>query len=449
MQVEIERQEEGEVGLRISVGPDAVAAEVERVFQAAAKSIQIPGFRPGRAPRAMIESRLNMDEVRKEAQERLTHSGYLEALDETGLEPIDRARVEDESLQEDGGFTFRAVVPIMPEVKLGEYRRLKAKKPSAEVTEEAVEEELERLRGRLSSFVPQPERAIEEGDIAIIDYAVEVDGNIVEKAGVQGYPLEVGNDSLFPQLNEGLLGAKQGEALRIENRLPKNHPDTELADKEAVFVVTVKDVKVRSLPELSDEFARRVADVKDLEELRKRIRESLEKLSAHLAEEALRERLVNQVIEASEFEPPRLLVDRFMEARENELTSELERQGTNLESYLAGRGMTYAAWKKNLETEAERNLKRFLVMREVERKEGITASDEEIEAEIARLAERDQVSPAAKRRALEADNAIEDIAGHLRREKALQVLLDSAEISLEEPEAKAPVQTESPEHGKE
>jgi trigger factor len=370
-------------------------------------------------------------------------------LERTGLEPIDRAQVEDENLQEDGGFTFRAKVAVMPEVKIGEYRGLKAQKPSTEISEEAVDKELESLRQRFLTYVSQPERAVEKGDVVIIDYALEVEGKAVEEAGVSGYPLEVGTDSLFPQLNEGLLGAKAGEVRRVESQLPKTYPGSELAGKEATFVVTVKEVKVRTLPELNDEFASRIAKVENLEELRKRMRKSLERTAALLAEETLRERLINQVIEASETEPPQLLMERFIEARESDIRNELAQQGTDLEGYLSSRGSTYEGWRQRMEMEARHSLKRFLVMREIEKKEGIAVPDDEIKAEIVRLAEREQVSPAAKLEELEANGEIDDIVSHLRREKVMQLLVESAEVTLEEPAQEPPVQTEGHEHGKE
>jgi len=445
MQVQVERLGEGEARMKISLGSEAVAQEIERVFKEAARNVQIPGFRRGRAPRALVEARVDMEVVRREALDRLTQLGYLEAIAETRLEPIDRARVEERNLREDGSFTFRATVFVMPEVKLGPYRGLKATRIALPVSDEAVEAELERIRRRRISYVSAPERAIEKGDVAIIDYDLEVDGRSVEEGGVKGYPLEVGSDSLFPELNEGLLGAKPGEVRRLQSRLPQSHPDPALADREAVFVITVKEVKTPALPELNDEFARKVAGVQSLEELRQQVREALERLSAQEAEFNLRENLISQVAEASEVEVPRLLVERFVEARESETTRELEE---GMEGYLARRGLTYASWKKGVEAEARRHLKRHLVVREIVRKEGLTIAEEEIEAEISRLAEREGITAAAKRRALEANDGIRDLADRLLREKALRLLVDCAEIEVEEAETGAAGQREAREHGK-
>ena len=465
MQVQVEQRTEGEVGLKISVAPEVVNAEVEQVFKEAASSVQVPGFRPGKAPRSMIESRINLDLVRGEALERLTHTAYLEALEETDLEPIDRARIEDDNLAEDGSFSFTAIVAVMPPVKLGEYKGIAVTQPQVQVTDEAVEEELNRQRGRFMSYTSLPDHPIVAGDIAIIDYAMEVAGQPVDEAAVSGYPLEVGKDELFPQLNEGLLGAKSGEERRIDSKLPDSYTNSELAGKTATFVVAVKDVKTVAMPELNDEFAQRYAGINTLDELRQEMRKSLEKITAHMVEDTVRERVLSQVIEAAEVELPPLMIERYKKNREAEATDELERQGLNLDEMLTQHGLTHETWQQNLEGEARRSLKRYLVLREIAKQEGVLVTEAELKEEIERLAQMDRMSYATKRRELETNDLIDDIAGRFQREKVVRLLIEAAEITPEEPVGEtAPVaeaapateetpaeesQTEDTEHGKE
>lgn len=447
MQVELERREAGEVELKISVEPQAVAEEISKFFNQAARSVQVPGFRPGKAPRALIEQQIDQEVVRQEALDRLAQSSYLAALQQTGIKPIDRAKIEDEQLQEDGSFTFRAVVAVMPEVKLGEYRGLKVAQPQVQITDELVDRELEAARRRFLTYVSQSDHPLEKGDVAILDYVLEVAGQPAD-APVNGYPLEVGADNFFPELNEGLLGATAGEVRRIESRLP-HAQDPDSAGKTATLVVTVTDVKVSALPALDDEFAHKYAGAQNVEELRGRLREVLEQAATQHAEQTVRERLISLVVGASEAGLPRPLVEKFRDAREAEVIAELARQGVALEDYLAQRGATYADWRRMLEAEARRNLKRFLVLRELEREAGITASEEEIAAEVSRLAEQENVTAVAKRRQLERDDALEELVSQLKHEKAIALLLASAEVTPEEPAEAAPVQTEAPEHGKE
>jgi trigger factor len=328
----------------------------------------------------------------------------------------------------------------MPEVKLGEYRGVKVARPVAKIDDSVIAAEIERMRQRFATLSPAPEKEIEAGDIAIIDYALEVDGAAVEDAGVNGYPLEVGTDTLFPQLNEGLLGAKQGETRRIEGKLPETYSNPDLAGKDAVFVVTIKDVKSTVLPDLNDDFAKRFNDITDLEDLRNKLREALEANMTRMADATARERLITQVVDASEVALPETMIDRFRQAREREVRAELAQHGATLEDYLTHQKMSQEAWAASLDLQARRNLKRFLVLRAIQKQEGIQVSEDEIVAEVVKLAETNGVSPATQRRNLEAEEgALEDLVSHIQRDKALQLLMEAAEITDEElaPEAQA------------
>jgi trigger factor len=449
MQVEVKRLGEGEVELNITVDPEAVLAEVQKVFQETARTVSVPGFRPGKAPRALIEAQINMEMVRQEALERLTQESYLEALTQHQLNPLDRAQIQQRTLQEEGGFTFQATLSVLPEIKLGPYQGLKAIKQVLPVTEEAVEAELERIRRRQANYISDPAREIEKGDLVIIDYDLEVDGRPVENAGVRGYPLEIGQDSLFPELNDALLGAKMGETCKVDSRLPKTFPDPALADQPAIFSVTIQEVKTLALPDLTDEFAQKALGLENLAAFRGKIKELLEQAAERQAKNSLRENLLSQVVDASEFELPRLLVDRYVTSQENEILEQLGGKEKELEAYLAHHGLSRAAWREELQREARRQVKNFLIINELERRENIEVREEELTVLVNRLAEQERTSPAAKRRALEESGELESLANRIGREKILQLLEDSAEIITGESEPPAPEQTEAPEHGKE
>jgi trigger factor len=449
MQVEVKRLGEGEVELNIAVAPEAVLDEIQKVFQETARTVSIPGFRPGKAPRSLIEAKINMEMVRQEALERLTQASYIEALTEHQLNPIDRAQIQQRNLQEEGGFSFQATLSVLPEITLGPYQGLKATKTVLPVTEEAVEGELERLRRRQATYASDPAREIEKGDLVIIDYDLEVGGQTVENAGVRGYPLEIGQDSLFPELNDALLGAKMGETCKVDSRLPQTFPDPALADQSAIFSVTIQEVKTLALPELTDEFAQKVLGLEDLAAVRQKIRDLLSEAAERQAKNSLREDLLSQVVEASEFELPRILVARYVTSQENEILEQLGGDDKKLEAYLTHHGLTREAWRANLEREARRQVKNFLIINEIERQENIVITEEELTALVSHLAQQEGVTPAAKRRALEESDELEALANRIGRQKVLQLLEDRAEISTEQSEAPTPEQTEAPEHGKE
>jgi len=449
MQVEVKRLGEGEIELNIAVAPEAVLEEVQKVFQETARTVSVPGFRPGKAPRSLIEAQINMEMVRQEALERLTQESYIEALTQHQLNPIDRAQIQQRNLQEDGGFSFQATLSVLPEIKLGPYQGLKATKTVLPVGEEAVEAELERLRRRQANFISDPARAIEKGDLVIIDYDLEVDGKAVENAGVRGYPLEIGQDTLFPELNDALLGGKMGETCRVDSRLPKTFPDPALADQSATFAVTIQEVKTLALPELTDEFAEKVLGLENLAAVKQKIRELLEEAAERQAKNSLRENLLSQVVEASEFELPKILVTRYVTSQENEILEQLGGDEKKLAAYLTHQGLTREAWRAGLEREARRQVKNFLIINEIERQANIVIPEEELTELVSRMAEQEGISPAAKRRALEESGDLETLVNRLGRQKVLQLLEDRAEITLEQSEVQTPEQTEAPEHGKE
>jgi trigger factor len=431
---------------------------VQKVFQETARTISVPGFRPGKAPRSLIEARINMDLVRQEALERLTQTSYIEALDQHQLNPIDRAQIQEPKLEEDGSFNFSATLSVLPEIKLGPYQGLKAAKTVLPVTDEAVETEVTRLLRRQASFISDPERAIEKGDLVIIDYDLSVEGQAVENAGVRGYPLEVGQDSLFPELNDALLGAKMGETCQVESRLPQTFPDPALADKSATFSVTIKEVKTLSLPELTDEFVQKMMGLDNVAALRQKIRDLLTEAAARQAQNSLRDNLLSQVVEASEFELPKILVARYVNSQESEILEQLGGDEKKLDDYLTHHGHTRQAWRENLEREARRQVKNFLIINEIEKQENIEVLEEELAPIVEQLASQEKVSVPAKRRALEESGELESLINRIGRGKVLQLLEDKAEITEEQGEVaeaaaaseeKAPEQTETPEHGKE
>jgi trigger factor len=449
MQVNIERRENGEVDLTITVAAEVVAKEIENVFKETAREVQIPGFRPGKAPRAIVEAKLNQDAIRDEALERLTHSNYIDALEETGLNPIDRAKIEQSEMQEDGSFVFHALVTVMPDVKLGDYRGLKAIKSIMPVKEEAIDAEINRIRKHFTTYASLPDHVIAKTDIAIIDYVMEVEGKTLEGSEVKGYPVEVGSDTLFPSLNEELIGKKPGEVVRVEGKLPKNYPDAALADKAMVYVTTVSEVKTMVIPELTDEWTQANLEVLSVEQLRKEIGQSLENVAAYQAEQSLRDNLLSQVVQAAEVDIPEILVNRFADSREAEVMEELQQDGLDLDTFLRRRNITRADWDSRLERDARTQLKSYLVVQAIEKAESIKVSEAELKAEIERLAERDKVTPTAKKRELESSGGLEDVFTRLSRGKVMQLLVDSAEIDVQELNIEEPIQTESPEHGNE
>ena len=273
VEVEVDRREGGQVEVKVRVPPEPVAAVRERVIRAFGRRVTIPGFRKGKAPRPILERSIDPEFLKQQIIDALVPDAYDAALEKEGLHPLDRAQVEEPDLAEDGALTFSATLTLRPEIELGEYSGLKATRRISPVTEVQVDAELDRLRARSAQYVDlPPEATIEKGDLAVIDYEMSVDGEKREEDSAIGYPLEVGADDLFPQLNDVLPGARTGETRALEIDYPDDHVNKSVAGKKATFSVVVQQARRRQLPELNDDFAKQVSDLETMAALRDRVR---------------------------------------------------------------------------------------------------------------------------------------------------------------------------------
>ena len=432
MQVEIERLESGQVVVNVQVESDRVKQEIDRVFRDYSRRVSIPGFRKGKAPRAVLERHLDPEALKQMTMDRLIPDVYEEAIKEADIEPLGKAQVESAEFQDDQSLNFKAVVWVKPQVTLGEYRNLKVTRPATTITPEQVEAELKSLQERRGEYLPVLDRGIEKGDLAVVDYQMSIDGNIRPEGGAQGYPLEVGADTFFSELNEGLMGARVQDVRRITVSYPSGHSDPELAGKEALFEVTVKEVKAKRLPQLNDDFARSVSDCQTLDELKERIKNNLQVIAQQLAEREMRENLVNRAVEGSFVDPPQVLVEQEVRRRKEEFEQALTARGSTWESYLEETGRDKEALSEEWEIEARAAVKRALILDAIGEKEKVEVAPEEMEAEIARLAESRKVTVAKVKKLLFEEDQLSRLVNRLYQRKVIQLLLDSAEVVAEE-----------------
>jgi trigger factor len=264
-----------------------------------------------------------------------------------------------------------------------------------------------------------------------VDVALLVEGERHEQGSATGYPLEVGSDNLFPELNESLVGAKVGEERRVPVNYPADFHRPELAGKSGEFVVTVRQIKERQLPELTDEFVRQQTSITSVEKLRERMRRGLEAVGEAMAESNLRNELLSQVVEASQVELPGEPVEREVARRAAAVEEEVERQGVSLESYLARRGFTEQAWRRSLATEARNDLRRALALDAIGRAEHIHPTDKEIDRELAEQAKEEGRTPEQVRRRLERADDLDRIVNRVYHRKVMEFLVRNAEVTSE------------------
>jgi len=425
-----EPADDGTVRLVVKAEPAEVERAADEVYRDVARRASVPGFRKGKAPRALLEQQVSPDEARRMAVDDMAPAAVAEGLREAGIEPFVRPDLEKADLEDDGSATFVASVTPRPKVELGEYRGLAVVRPAIEVTDEQVETQLDRVRERYARYEPVQDRPAQAGDLALVDYDLEAEGQVVEGQSTHGYPSQIGNDSLFPELNEKLPGMKPGEQIRIPAAVPEDHADAAVAGKQGEYVVTLRELKRRVVPELTDEMAQEAHNVSSAQELRDATRGLLERLAREEAEDRLHGDLLDKVMEGARVSVPAAIVRAEARARLERFEEELRARGRSLEDYLDERHMDAERWLRNEEMQARMDLERMLALEEVGRREGIEVSQEKLSDEIAGIARRTGSSADRVRKALRA-RGMDRLADRVRHDKVLQFLVDHADITGE------------------
>lgn len=431
--VEVKELEGGQVELQVKVHPASVERVRAAVLRELGRRASIPGFRRGKAPRSVVERFVDQEVLRGQIIDSLLEDAYDAATEKAGITPLDRARIGDASLTEDNGMAFSATVTLRPEIELGEYKGLKVTRHITPVTDESVQAELERIRSRRAQFGELPEEEpVAEGDLVIVDYDALVDGEKKDDASVQGYPLEVGSDQLFPEMNEALPGSRIGETREVEVRYRDDHSDPALAGKTAQFKVKIREARRRQLPELDDEFARAVSDLDTMEALRQRVRDNLEAVGNALADDDVRTQLIQQVSDGASLDVPDALVGREVDRRIEEIEGELDRRGLTLHQHLQNTNQSFADWRADIEADSRAAARRALVLDEIGEREKIQVTEGELHEEMDRQAEREKATRQVIRERYSSDPPqFSRLVTRLYHRKVVQFLLDNAEVSEE------------------
>ncbi|TMF47530.1 MAG: trigger factor [Chloroflexi bacterium] len=392
VKVDTERKPGSQVVLSVEVDADQVSKSIDQAYSRLAPRVRIAGFRPGKAPRPMIEREIGWPALRQEALDLLLATAYNSALDEAGLDPIDVPRVEVQQFDRGQSMRFTATVSVKPEITLKEYKDIRVPRPRTEIGDVDVDEALERLRGRFAEL-HAVERPVQVGDFLTVDTHILKSGAVLIGESQTDAQLEVDKERLIPGLADGLIGQAIGESRDIRLALPADYPKKDLAGSDVVFRVTVKSVKERRLPALDDELARQVGRGETLVELRQEVHDELQE-AAHQADE---QRFENDVLKAlderMEAEIPEALIDREVNRRVRELELRLQEQGVKMERYLEYTNSSVDVMKAEQRPQAVQKVRLELALETVAEREGLTVSEAEIETAVANaLAEDEQVS---------------------------------------------------------
>ena len=432
--IKCEKLEKSEAELQFSIEAEAYKAAVAKVFQKEGKKYNVPGFRKGKAPRSIIEKMYGADVFTYDAINELFPEAFEAAAKEAGVEPVGRPEVSVESASETEGVVLTVKVPVKPEVKIGAYSGLTVEKTVHTVDEATVDAELKRVQERNARELTR-EGAAENGDITDIDFEGFVDGAAFEGGKAEHYQLTLGSGSFIPGFEEQVVGHSAGEEFDVNVTFPEQYQAAELAGKPAVFKIKLHEVKYKELPALDDELAKDCSEYDTLEEFKDSIRKSNQEQLDKQDDLAVENALVDQVIEGMEAEIPQAMYDTRMDEMVNDFAFRVEQQGLNLQDYLKYMGQTVDQFRASFMPQAEKQVKIRLALEAVAAAEQIEAAEEDVNAEIQRIAGQYKMEEDKVRELVNLDDLKKDLAVN----KAIDFIKSHANIVEKAAEA-APAQ---------
>jgi trigger factor len=437
MKTELTDVSETRKHVTFEIDPDVVDAEIARVAQGYSKSARVPGFRPGKVPATVVKQRYK-DQILHDVAHELIPRVVGEALRERGLEPVATPDIKDVVLEEGQPLTFVADFETMPAIDPGEYTGITLRKPPAVLEVGAVDQALDHLQERHARWHPIEDRQAAAGDKVLADLtrtrrarlvtlAGEAPAAATEKDGepeaLQNVTVEIGASANPPGFDEGLIGASVGDERAFTIDYPADYETAELASARMDYAVTIKGIRKKELLPLDDEFAKEVSDLETLEALRDRVREDLQRGAEQEAEHAMRHELVREL--ASRLAtPPDVLVEQEVDRRLEEFVRRMVEQGIDPMKV----EIDWREFRVRQREAAAETVRSTLVIDEISRRESIEATEDDVNAEIARFAERAGRTPAAIRGRLEQEGALDRIQAGIRREKTVAWLIEKANI---------------------
>lgn len=426
MNVTVERVE-NEATLKITAPAAEVNAGYKKAVQKIADQANIPGFRKGKAPRAIIEMHYGKEAVKQEAFEIVANKAYSEALDQEKLIPVSDPKVEESTFEEGKDMELTIKVTLKPEPELGEYKGLHVEKKEVEVTDEQVDAQIKDMMGRDAKMVVAEEGAvIEKGDFAIIDFAGTVDGEPFSGGEGKGYPLEVGSNSFIPGFEDQLVGLSKGDSTDVEVTFPEDYFVKDLAGKEAIFKVNIQDVKRKELPELNDEYVASKTDFKTVEELRANYKERMQKAAEANAKAEYEHELIDLAVANAKFSVPEIMIEDKISQMVEEMKMSLESRKMSLDMYMQYTGLDMAKIRENQRPVAEENVKTDLVLDAIAKAEDIQVDMADVDAEIAVISAQHGASPEEVKKIIKGNGTMGLLLANILRRKAAHVVIDSA-----------------------
>ena len=387
MSVQVEKLEKNMAKLTIEVPAEEFEKAVQSVYQRNKNKFSIPGFRKGKVPRHMIEKMYGVGVFYEEAVNDLLPMAYEDGVNESGLEVVSRPAIDVTQVEAGKPMVFTAEVAVKPEVTLGQYKGLEVAAADLSVSDEDVDAEIKKEQEKNATVVTVEDRAIADGDTAVIDFEGFCDGVPFEGGKGEAFPLVIGSGQFIPGFEEQLVGKNTGDEVEVNVTFPVPYQAKELEGKDAMFKVKVNEIKGKILPELDDEFASEVSDFETMDEYREDVKKNLAEKKANAAKQEKEDRLVDMAAANAEMEIPAAMIDTRAEDQVDDFARRLQSQGLSIEQYMQYTGLDRAKMVEQAKEQAEKSIRIRLMLEAVAKAENIATSEEECEAELAKMAE--------------------------------------------------------------
>lgn len=413
-----------QVELEFTVGAEEFNAVLAKVAARECKKITLPGFRKGKAPRGMVEKMYGEGVFFEDAVNELLPTAYAAAVEESGIEPVNSPEIDVVSLSKEEGVVVKAVVTVKPDVTLGKYKGLKAEKPANTVGDEQVNAEIERMAERTSRMVSK-EGAAEMGDTANINFEGFLDDVAFEGGKGENFDLILGSGQFIPGFEEQVVGHVAGDEFDVNVTFPAEYHAEELAGKPVVFKCRLNECKTKEMPVIDDDFAKDVSEYDTLDELKASILKELTERAEKSAEAEIENNLIDQVVDGMEAEIPECMISQRADEMVNEFSYRLQSQGLNLETYLQYTGNTMESFREQFNEQATKQVKVRLALEKIAQLENIEATEDDVNAEIKRIAEMYKMEEEQVRNMV----PVAEIKKDLVSNKALDLVRSSATVS--------------------
>ena len=427
MNVKLENVEKNVVRLEIELDAATFEDGIKKAYFKNVRKFNVPGFRKGKAPRNIIERYYGEQAFYEDAINEVFPDAYEKAVEENKLEPVERPSIDIKQIGKGENLVLTATVTVKPEVELGQYKNVEVEKKVVLVTEDDVDKEIASVADKNSRLVSVDDRAIQNGDTALIDFEGFLDGVAFEGGKGEDYSLMIGSGHFIPGFEEQLIGVSAGADVDVNVTFPEDYQQKELAGKLANFKVKVKEIKVKEIPQIDDEFVKDVSEFDTLEEYKADIRKKLTETAEHKAKHETEDEVIKKVVENAKVDVPQVMIETRIDSIVRDFDYRLRYQGLELAKYLEIMGRTMEEFRSEFKERAEDEVKTQLVLEKVKNTEEITASEEEIQAELAKLAQNyNQDVEEFKKQVSEDD--MEYVVSMVISRKSIDLLVENAKI---------------------